>query len=455
MLSKLRKIIPTDILLIEFVIFVITPHFISQKIFTIFVGGLLILYILFLSYKNNYSKIVIIYLVLLFGIPSQGTKSTGAMTYIIPTSLVLMTIIDFIHKKKCINTIFNFNKAEVLLLFCAFIMNLINGGNTFIFLNSFIIGVVIIRLLFNKHSTNPLFIFDQTRILFFIQFIIVIIERFYGYRAYSSVFDDSLTLESLRCTGYTGHPLVLSSFFIFYSALLLIQSINRNKFYYIDTICLLISCILLASRTSIIIIGLVCIINLLVLMRKKILHTILICMCICVGLSFLLNKSDLGSAFADTTERVSNAGADQRIGAFNITKQIVDKNFWGIGLSSKDRFKSELYKGYIIPNANFNMQFAVIDNSFLTIIISFGYLGLFLFFLYLSPLIRIIKFKKADSLVLSSILGLIFILINFSFETIFYQQIIFIYFLTINNIYGIYDTKYRKKNNSNNYSQLQ
>ena len=445
MLSNLRKIIPTDILFIEFVIFIIMPHFISHKIFTIAIGGLLVPYILFLSYKNNYSKIVIIFLVLLFGIPSQGTKSTGAMTYIVPTSLVLMTMIDFVQRKKYINAIFSINRLEVLILFCAIIVNLIKSGNEIIFFNTFIIKVVTIRLLFSKHNINPDFIFNQIKILFFIQILIIIIERFYGYRAYPSVFDDSISLESLRCSGYTGHPLVLSSFFIFYSALLLIQSLKKNKFYYIDTICLIISCILLASRTPILIISFVCVINFLIFMRKKFFHAILICTCTCVALSFLLNKSTLGEAFEDTIERISNAKADQRMGAFNITKQIADNNLFGIGLSSTDKFKSELYKGYIIPNANFDRKFTITDNSFLTIICSFGYLGLTLFFLYFSPIIRITRSKKSNILISSSILCIIFILINFSFETIFYLQITFIYFLTINIISKNYDNMYKYK----------
>ena len=455
MLLNLTKIVPKDILFIEFVIYVILPHFISQKIFTIFLGGMLVLYVLFLSNKNNYSKVVIIFLALLFGIPNQGTKSTGAMTYIVPTSLLLIVITDFLRKKKCINKIFSFSKVEIVILFFAFILNLINNGSSIIFFNTFIVGVVSIRLLFNKQNFDYDFIFNQIRVLFFIQFIIIIIERFYGYRAYTSVFDDSLSLESLRCSGYTGHPLVLSSFFIFYSAQLLIQSLKKKRYYFIDTVFLLISCILLSSRTPIVIISLVCFINFLFFMRKKLLRTIVIGSCILVCISFLLRNSDLGNAFMDTTERISNAGADQRIGAFDITKQIADNNFFGIGLSSKDRFRHELSKSYIIPNANFDMQFAVTDNAFLTIINSFGYLGVILFILYLSPVVRITKLKKIEYLISSFTLGLMFILVNFSYETIFYQQVIFIYFLTINSCSKIYETIFREKDNGSYHPQLQ
>lgn len=454
MLSKLTKLVPKDILLVEFAIYVILPNFISQKIFTFFLGGVLILYILFLSYKNNYSKIVIIFLIILFGIPSQGTKSTGAMTYILPTSLLIMTINDFIQKKECQNKIFSFSKIEIIILTCSFIVNLVNFGNTLTYYNTFILGVVCIRLFFNKHNFQSDFIFNQIRVLFFIQFIIIFIERFYGYRAYTSVFEESLSIENLRCSGYTGHPLILSAFFIFYSAQLLIQSINKNRFYFFDTILLLISCILLSSRTPIIIISFICIINFMIFMKKKLLHTIVIILCFIVTVSFLLSKSDIGNAFIDTTERISNAGADQRIGAFNITKQIADKNFFGIGLSSKEKFKNELSKSYIIPNAQFDMHFAVTDNSFLTIIISFGYLGIALFILYFSPIFRILILRKGLFIVPASILGLVFILINFSYETIFYQQVIFVYFLTINNIYKKYDVWQYKKSNGNNYSQL-
>lgn len=435
-LSHINKM-PIDIFIIEFVIYFILPPFIAQKSLTIIIGGIIGAYMLYLNYKKNISKIVIIIIALLFGIPNQGTESTGAMTHIVPTALLLIALLGFIRKieNKC--SIFLFSKVEIWLLLVALAINIVMQGDFLLFYNVFIIGIIGIRLFFSYQELDVNFIFNNLRILFILQFLIIIAERFYGIKAYPSVMENLENLESLRCTGYTGHPLILSSFFIFYSLILFIQSYFKNKFFYIDTIVLILSCILLSSRTPLILITIVVLSNFFMFMRKKLLQSIIIVIIGIGSITYLISSTDLGDVFIDTTERITNATSEQRRGAFNIAKQLGDRNLVGIGLYSKDRLKQELGKGNIQLNSKFDTRAAVIDNSFLTVIISFGYGGLLLFVLYFSPIRRYIKEKKKiKAFIIPFIIALVFLLLNFSFDTIFYQHVIFLYFFVISYLYS-------------------
>lgn len=434
-LSFLRKI-PIDLLFIEFVIYFILPSLISQKLFTIILGGSLLLYMLYLNYKRNISKIIIIVIALLYGIPNQGTKSTGAMTYIVPTMLLLVMLLGFILKRQHKCSIFLFSKIEIFLLITAFIINTITHNEFLLFYNVFIIGIICIRLFFSFQELDANFIFVNFRILFILQFIVIILERFYGIRAYPSVMENYELLESLRCTGYTGHPLILSSFFIFYSLILFIQSYYKNKFYYVDVIILVLSCILLASRTPMFLIFYILLSNFFIFMRKKLIKSIVIVTIGICSITYFISSTEFGNVFIDTTERITNATSDQRKGAFNITKQLADDNIIGIGLFTSDRLRHELSKGDIILNSKFSTTAALIDNSFLTMIISFGYGGLLLFILYFSPIMRYIKLKRKNIIVPFTI-ALTYFLLNFSFDTIYYQHVLFLYFFTISYLYSI------------------
>ena len=148
------------------------------------------------------------------------------------------------------------------------------------------------------------------RILLFIQFIIILLERLFFYRAYPSVFEDYTNLEALRCSGYTGHPLVLSSFFIMYAILLFIISSWKKKFYIIDTILLVISCIFLSSRTPLIIILLVCISSFLLYIRHNIFKALLVILTMVISFTYIINNSEMATIYMDTSDRIENSGAD-------------------------------------------------------------------------------------------------------------------------------------------------
>ena len=99
------------------------------------------------------------------------------------------------------------------------LLNIIDDGIFYSYYKLFIISFFANRIIVCRSNINADELFVGFRILLFIQFIIILLERIFFYKAYPSVFEDSSSvLEILRCSGYTGHPLVLSSFFIMYKS---------------------------------------------------------------------------------------------------------------------------------------------------------------------------------------------------------------------------------------------
>lgn len=446
-----------DVLIILVVLYLMLPSYISSKIITLVIGILLTSYFIYQYYKGNLTKNVIVMTALMFAIPNQGTESTGAMTYIMPISLSVIAVCEILKKDSYL-TILSFRLYELILLLFFLMLNIFNNGNVSLFFAVFAIGIICNRLMFAKQKVDVQKLFKNFRLLFFLQFTILLFERFLGIKAYPSVMENINGLDSLRCTGYTGHPLVLSSFFIFYSVMLFIKT-TKDKFYYVDTIVLILSCILLASRTPIAIISIVCILNFCIYMHKKIFRSFFIIGVSSISLLYILNYTEMGNVLNDTTERISTASSDQREGAFGITEQILTYNPIGIGLFDKPRLRKEIGKADIKSNAKFDVRAALIDNGFLTSIISFGYCGLILFIFYFSPCIRTFRSScRLREKLNIIIIGLTLVLLNFSYDVILYETVLFLFFMTINMAYSSIENNFKlslTNENRNTHPQLQ
>lgn len=429
------KNIPIDVLIIEALIYIILPPFINDGRLSVafLIGGCIGAYLLFLNCIRNATKIVIVYIAILFGIPNQGVESTGGMASIIPISLLVMTIWNIAAKVPQYQP-FKIGKCEMIIFVSVLTLNFLLQGEIRGFYTTFIINVIFIRCFFATGRINYDIVFDNIKFLFYLQFVIIILERFFSIKVYQSVLSESTNfLETLRCAGYTGHPLVLSTFFIFYSAILFIRSYSKNRFYYIDTLVLIIACILLASRTPIIIISFLCILNFILYQKRNKKIHIFVLLFMGIISSFLFRKTELSTAISYTTERIASATSDQRKGAFLTAIEIVKKNPLGIGMFTKDKLRRVLQRDNIKSNYYFDKQAAIIDNSYLSIIISFGCLGLLIFYLYYSPIFYLKKRNNKATILLVTI-GFTFTLLNFSFDAIFYSHVMVLYFLTIGYI---------------------
>lgn len=443
-MKNIFKIIPIDIIIVFIAIYVVLPPFIASKPITLTYAALFFAYFIYLFIKGNLTKIILIMAYLYFGTPSMGSDHTGAITYILPTTILSLSILGILKKlyDAEVSAFFQFGKSEILLLLFFLLLNFIDDGIFYSYYNLFIISFFANRIIVCRSNINADELFVGFRVLLFIQFVVIILERVFFYRAYPSVFEDSSVLEALRCSGYTGHPLVLSSFFIMYAILLFIISSWKNKFYIIDTIILVICCIFLSSRTPLIIILLVCISSFLLYIRHNIFKALLVILTMVISFTYIINNSEMANIYMDTSERIENSGADQRLGAFEITKKVIEKEPLGIGLYDQDVFIKKLNQLNINSTDLFSVDMAVIDNSFLTSLISFGVFGLFIFHFFFAPIVHSYKIldKRITKISLCMIVC-IFIMINFSFDMIIYQYLMLLFFVYTNLIVTIDKSK--------------
>lgn len=439
-MKNIFKIIPIDIIIVFIAIYIVLPPFIESKPITLTYAALFFAYFIYLFIKGNLTKIIIIMAYFYFGTPSMGSDHTGAITYILPTTILSLSILGILKKvyDAEVSAFFQFGKSEILLLLFFLLLNFIDDGIFYSYYNLFIISFFANRTIVCRSNINADELFVGFRILLFIQFIIILLERLFFYRAYPSVFGDFTDLEALRCSGYTGHPLVLSSFFIMYAVLLFIISSWKKKFYIIDTILLVISCIFLSSRTPLITILLICISSFLLYIRHNIVKALLLITTMVISFTYIINNSEMAEIYMDTSDRIENTGADQRLGAFEITKKVIEKEPLGIGLYDQDVFRKKMNQLNINSTSLFSVEMALIDNSFLTSLICFGIFGLFIFHFFFVPIVH--SYKILDNSVTQislCMLVCIFIMINFSFDLIFYQFLILLFFVFTNLIVTI------------------
>lgn len=443
-MKNIFKIIPIDIIIVFIAIYVVLPPFIESKPITLTYAALFFAYFIYLFIKGNLTKIILIMAYLYFGTPSQGSDHTGAISYILPTTMLSLSIIGIFNKlyEAKVSAFLKFGKTEILMLLFFLLLNIIDDGIFYSYYNLFIISFFANRIIVCRSNINADELFMGFRVLLFIQFIVIILERVFFYRAYPSVFEDHTNLEALRCSGYTGHPLVLSSFFIMYAILLFIISSWKKKFYIIDTIILVISCIFLSSRTPLITILLVCISSFLLYIRHNIFKALLVILTMVISFTYIINNSEMANIYMDTSDRIENSDADQRLGAFEITKKVIEKEPLGIGLYDRDVFIKKMNQLNINSTSLFSVDMAVIDNSFLTSLISFGVFGLFIFHFFFAPIVHSYKIldKRITKISLCMIVC-IFIMINFSFDMIFYQHLMLLFFVFTNLIVSIDKSK--------------
>lgn len=439
-MKNIFKIIPIDIIIVFIAIYIVLPPLIESKPITLTYAALFFAYFIYLFIKGNLTKIILIMAYLYFGTPSQGSDHTGAISYILPTTMLSLSIIGIFNKlyEAKVSAFFKFGKTEILMLLFFLLLNIIDDGIFYSYYKLFIISFFANRIIVCRTNIKADELFMGFRVLLFIQFIVIILERVFFYRAYPSVFEDYTNLEALRCSGYTGHPLVLSSFFIMYAILLFIISSWKKKFYIIDTILLVISCIFLSSRTPLIIILLVCISSFLLYIRHNIFKALLVILTMVISFTYIINNSEMANIYMDTSDRIENSGADQRLGAFEITSKVIEKEPLGIGLYDKDVFRKKMYQLNIHSTSLFSVDMALIDNSFLTSLISFGIFGLLIFHFFFAPIVHSYKIldKRITKISLCMIVC-IFIMINFSFDMIFYQFLTLLFFVFTNLIVTI------------------
>lgn len=434
------KIIPIDIIIVFIAIYIVLPPFVASKPVTLAYAAIFFSYFIFLFIKGNLTRIILIMAYFYFGTPSMGSDHTGAITYILPTTMLALSILGILNKlyDATVSAFFKFGKTEIILLLFFLLLNFIDDGIFYSYYKLFIISFFANRIIVCRSDINADELFVGFRILLFIQFIIILLERLFFYRAYPSVFEDFTDLEALRCSGYTGHPLVLSSFFIMYAILLFIISAWKKKFYIIDTIVLVISCIFLSSRTPLITILLICISSFLLYIRHNIIKALLVITTIVISFSYIISNSEMADIYMDTSDRIENSGADQRLGAFEITGKVIEKEPLGIGLYDKDIFRKKMNQLGIHSTSLFSVDMALIDNSFLTSLISFGIFGLLIFYFFFAPIVHSYRILvNGVPKICICMLICIFVMINFSFDMIFYQFLTLLFFVFTNLIVTI------------------
>jgi len=275
--------------------------------------------------------------------------------------------------------------------------------------------------------------FNVLDIIFYFTIGYAFLEFFLHISPYEVIYNDMLIDLQLRAKGLCGHPIIFSSFLSFYMISLIIKYIIYKEFSLLNFLLVIPFLFLSASRTGFLLIGSTLFIFIILEKLYKrpvfVLMTSLLIVFLIGSYSYISNL--VGS---DLLDRLLNTESQQRLSSYTVAQNVFSRHVWGIGLS-KDALKSVLAHSASVRNSKFDVDFMVLDNSFLTLLISYG-LFCFLFYIpYLQPLLYSFKLKRRGypkhfhSLLL---LFLVWFLQNFSFDTFYHFQInAFYFFLAI------------------------
>lgn len=251
---------------------------------------------------------------------------------------------------------------------------------------------------------------------------------------YKNVFDSQEITYQFRAKGLFGHPLLLSSILSLYFVALIIKGIIFRKWEFFNFLIVIPFFILAASRTSLIVIAAsVLLYVILFKVYSKPRFVVLLSLVIIGLILFLPSYIDYLEIPID---RIQNADFSQRQASYSVAFNVFANNGFGIGLS-RDALKSEIsMAGSYQLNANYDRDFLIFDNAFLTWIAGYGVFSILFLSVYLKPLVFAFRFRSGNPIYFKSMVLLFFVwfLIDISFDTFFYFPINALYFILASSI---------------------
>ncbi|WP_188626576.1 O-antigen ligase family protein [Pedobacter quisquiliarum] len=276
--------------------------------------------------------------------------------------------------------------------------------------------------------------------IFILTLVFTLLEIFLNVSPYKLLYS-GLTLDfQLRAKGLMGHPLVLSAFLSFYQVMLLIRGFILKKWSKAKFFMVLALIILTASRTGIIV-SIVTFVLYFILAKayknKRLLFFFLVFLSVSLlTLPWLVNSLQNSGNFS----RLVSLTADQRLSSYPIALEIVSNNPLGVGITQDAWFYQIKNLHILLGSTNYNIDFLVFDNSFLTGLVSYGLVSIFLFsgffipYFYTSAIVQkrpsLKIYAKAMLLVLTT-----WFLLNLSFDTIFYFPCNAFFFILVTAVF--------------------
>lgn len=369
---------------------------------------------------------------------SEILIGTGATTYI---SYVCVLVAWFVYTFVLYKRVgFNFgslNKISTILLILSIIFFLKTDSYLEITIILYFLlstyGVYYITLLDNLSLEQFFNILD---LVFYFTFFYTIQEIIFKSSPYQIIYADQHLDYQIRAKGILGHPLVLSAFLSFYHSALLVRMMIIKQWSLLNFILLVPLLILCGSKTGILLVivawGTYFIIN---RSFKSVRFYIGVVLVAAIG---ALVFPAIGKYVEAPIERMVNSEANHRVGSYSVAASIFSNNLLGIGLS-RDALKKEVASGsYTSLNSNYDSSFLIFDNAYLTSMSGYGLFSILLFVFFLHPIFNIKKFKHYLGYVAHRnaviIVFIIWLLQNFSFDSIFYFPLNASYFVLIASI---------------------
>lgn len=272
-----------------------------------------------------------------------------------------------------------------------------------------------------KISLKQFFFFID--IIFYCTTFYVVQEFIFHSSPYEIIYDKYIYIEKIRAKGLLGHPLILSVFLCYYQVCLYGKMILFKQKPYLTLLLLIVIGLMTASRTTIILFMVVFIIYIIIEINNNRYRKIIgICFTLIGAITIII--CFFNTYIDNTFQRIYNAGADQRIGAYDVIWQIFAKNPLGVGLTG---LKMEIESGKYRFSELFSKELMVIDNMYLSALGHYGIFSFLLIILYMYPLIHFRYYAKdihnKNLFSLMIMLYAIWFLLNFSFDTNVYMPI--------------------------------
>lgn len=398
---------------------------------------LLVSMLILLSYWQIFNKSGLFLVLLTYSlvIPYVETKS-GISFYIPYIGTVFCVLANLIYNKSSLDYNFKFALWLVPILMA---LSLVFALQT----NSYDELKIMILFIVSTLGIFFLSISDRLRLdefyaildwMFYLSAFFAILEFFFAFSPYQFLYNNLPIDFQVRTKGLIGHPLVFSAFLSIYSTALFSKLIIYKKVKTINFILLILMLVICASRTGLILIVISFALYIFLTKSYKKPSFILAFFSIIFSLTVIYTYLEeyLGLTAID---RVFNTTADQRLGSYPVAIDVFNKNIFGIGIS-KEALKYELTgpsSNYIL-NSSYDSSFLIFDNTFLTLLVSYGVFSILMIIVFIRPVVFIYRFCYRNTqlgIYFQSIL-LIFIvwfLENLSFDSIFYFPINSIYFI--------------------------
>lgn len=363
---------------------------------------------------------------------------------------ILVSLFLFLGKKERDRNVERIIKVYRIISICLILLTL-RFGIVEVF-NWFwsILVVPVFFWLCNKDRTSWSDLYYMFTVFFIFIALYGFLDFFFQINPYGSLLSRAITLDDSffvfkRAGGILGNPLLMVGFAIAYHVLLLVHYYRTGKFSLPLILLSLLVLIITGSRTAILSLLIVWFFYIVFLGQEgKAKMRPLFVMFIAGAIIYILGGTSL-SSYMDFFFSRFGEGSEHREAGIQTAINILNANPWGVGYAgTEDAFFNYAAEGFVK-----GMQ--TVDNTYLTFLITDGYLFLFPFlFYYYIPLNALRHSMKDRGYKLVVMLLVPYVVCGFAFNITSFMQLNILYMCLAGHLYHIVNKK--NKNGSFNYN---